>query len=142
MFRTEEETKVNKMKLRMTAVVLIFALAAWLPAVAQQSSGSQPATARDSNAKQAGTCCDHKDKDHSCCHDKGAKNGKAMACCKEHAKGDQTALNCCCDKGDKLCAKDGKDGKSCCGKDAAGCNTRDGKNCCGEGVNCPGCAHS
>jgi hypothetical protein len=151
---------VKKMKSRMIAVVLTLAVAAWLPAVAQQNPETQPSTATDSNAKQAGgTCCDHQHRDHSCCHGKDAaangkscceaKDGKPMACCKEHDQGAQAARNCCAGKDDKTCAKDGKDccfgkeGKSCCAKDAAAAGgTKGGKNCCGEGAHCPGCAHS
>lgn len=145
-----KKLKVNTMKLRMT-VVLVFALAAWLPAVAHESSGSQAEPVTDANAKQAtGTSCDHKGKDHSCCHRKDAKangkscceskDGNAMACCQEHAKGDQTAANCCSGKDDKMCAKHGK---SCRGKDAVAGNAKDGKNCCGGTPgDCPGCTHS
>jgi hypothetical protein len=144
----------------MIAVVLILALAAWLPALAQQSGGTQPAPPTD--AKQgACVCCDHKDQAgdaaQSCCHGKNgdakscceSKDGKQMACCKEHAKGEQSAMNCCKGKDGKMCAKSaknccaGKDGKSCCGKDAAACNSKDGKPCCDAATgNCSGSMHS
>jgi hypothetical protein len=127
------------MKLRMIAIVLILALAAWLPAVAQQGKGSQTAPSTDT-AGSACDCCDHKnhasDSGKSCCQ---GKDGKAMACCREHAKSDQSAMNCCEGKDGKGCCS-GKDGKPCCGKDALACSTKDGKNCCQDMNHCSGCA--
>jgi len=157
--RTQTNEKVRIMKTRILAVALILALAAWLPAVAQQT-GTQAAPAADPNAKQATcACCDHSahhGKDgKSCCQGKDgqpccdSKSGKEMACCQGHAKGEQSAANCCQGKDGKMCAKDGKDccagkdGKSCCGKDAVACNMKDGKDCCGgTDGHCAGCAHS
>ena len=145
------------MKLRLIAIVLILALAAWLPAVAQQSTGAQTTPSTDTKGS-ACACCHHKDhagdSGKSCCHGKDgsanccqSKDGKEMACCKEHSKGDQSAMNCCEGKEGKMCAKNGKgccsgkDGKSCCGKDAVACNTKDGKNCCHDmNGHCRGCA--
>lgn len=75
--------QVNKMKTRMIAVLMILALAAWLPAVAQQAappaSGQQaqtlasPANSAEPAAASACACCD-KPKDQS-------KNAKAADCC-------------------------------------------------------------
>ncbi|HTZ34334.1 MAG TPA: hypothetical protein VMH31_17860 [Methylomirabilota bacterium] len=145
------------MKLRMIAVVLILALSAWLPAIAQQTGGAPATAPADSKAC---ACCEHQDHQggasKSCCHGKdGAadcckgKDGTAMACCKDHDKGDQSAMNCCKGKDGKMCAKDGKgccngkNGKSCCGKDAAACNSKDGKPCCDAATGtCAGCTHS
>jgi hypothetical protein len=136
---------VKKMNLRIIASAFILTLAAWLPAVAQQSAGSQPATSTD-NKETACACCDHKDhhghEAKSCCHGKDdqascsqSKDRKGLACCKEHAKNDASAMNCCKGKEAKMCAKNGKnccagkDGQSCCGKDALACNMTDGENC-------------
>jgi hypothetical protein len=138
------------MKLRMIAVVLMLTLGAWLPSVAQQTTGSQTTPPADSKAA-ACFCCDHQghqgDAAKSCCHGKdGAanccqgKDGKEMACCKDHGKGDQTGMNCCKGKDGKMCAKNGKD---CCDNHAVACNTKDGKPCCrGAEGSCTGCAHS
>jgi hypothetical protein len=159
----------KKMKFRIIAVVLILTLAAWLPALAQQDRGSLPAPSRDSDTTACASC-DHKahhgeDRKHSqdsrsCCHGKSGQangksccqdtDGKQMACCNEHPKGDQAAMNCCRGADRKMCANDakgscaGKDGKPCCGKDALACNRKDGKNCCADAAkDCTDCpSHS
>ena len=129
------------MKLRILAVLLIVALAAWLPLAAQQS-----ATPQDSGkptAKAACRCCCDKsqqDKDktastpgHSamgCCQSKDAKD---MACCGKDNKDAKASMDCCKGKDAKMCAKDGK---FCCGKDAVACNSKDAKNCCAKASDC------
>ena len=133
------------MKVRISAVIAILALAAWLPIQAQQAATpNAPAT-------QATAASDEKSKDaasHSCCHPK-AKTGQeatsekadhaAMECC--HGKGADAAKAACC------AGKEGKEMAGCCGqKDAAGksamnccegkkdmmCAAKDGKACCGD----------
>ena len=156
MSELKDSKKGEKMKSRIIAVVLLLTLAIWLPAFAQQTTGSQTTPPADSKTP-ACACCDHKnhqgDAAKCCNHNKDAaasccqgKNGKEMACCKDHGKGDQSAMNCCKGKDGKMCAKDGKgcctgkDSKGCCGKDASACNTKDGKPCCGGAVgDCAGC---
>jgi len=140
------------MKFRMIAVILAFAMAAWLPVAAQQTpsqSTPQPPATQDSGKDTAkhGCCCSHKDHnadsasaanhdDHAmaCCQ---AKDGKEMSCCSKDSNNSKKAMNCCKEKDAKLCAaKDGKQccdakaGKSCCGKDATACNSKAGKDCC------------
>ena len=111
------------MKFRTIAVVLAFALAAWLPVAVQQAAGQstpQPATAQDSDkdAAKHSCCCSHETHnadsttanhdDHaaSCCQ---AKDGKEVSCCSKDSKDSKKAMTCCKDKDAKLCAaKDGK----------------------------------
>ncbi|HEY1471486.1 MAG TPA: hypothetical protein VGF61_20780 [Candidatus Acidoferrum sp.] len=140
------------MKFRMIAVILAFAIAAWLPAAGQQASGQStpqnpaPADSTKDAAKHP-CCCSHENHtgdsgsaaDHdahamACCQ---AKDGKEMSCCSKDSKASKTAMTCCKDKDANLCAaKDGKPccdtkaGKSCCGKDATACNSKAGKDCC------------
>jgi len=142
------------MKIRMIAVVLILAVAAWLPATAQQSA-TPPAQAESAKpaAKSACACCEHaKDQgkeatgDHAsmaCCPGKEGEaaksasccDGKEMACCKKEGKDNQTAMNCCGSKVGKMCAS--KNMKECCGRDAMAGKGKDGKNCCaGPGHAC------
>ena len=135
---------MNKMKIRMIAVLMILALAAWLPAMAQQAASpnqqAQTSAPRVDSAKpvaaSACACCDKmndqgKDaKAASCCA------GEEMACCKKDSKAAQSAMNCCAGKDGKQCAK--KDGKGCCGKDAVACNSANGKHCCAG----QDCSHS
>ncbi len=130
------------MKFRTLAVFLIFALAAWLPLVAQQPATASPSSQSNApapdaaKAKAACACCSH-----DMAPSDAAKSEKhdhaSMACCNGKTSDAKTAMECCKNHDAKLCAaKDGKsccdskDGKSCCGKDAAACNTKDGKNCC------------
>jgi hypothetical protein len=130
------------MKIRMISVMLIFAVAAWLPLMAQQAA---PQTgAAQAQEKNACACCEHmkdgKDasKEMACCQ------GKDSSCCKKDGKGNQSAMNCCAGKDSAQCPKDGKD---CCGKDAKqGCchnaaasDGKDGKQCC-AGHRC--CEHN
>jgi hypothetical protein len=130
------------MKFRIMAVSLIFALAAWLPLVAQQpatapaATQSAPASPDAAKAKAACACCSH-----DMAASDAAKSEKhdhaSMACCNGKTTNAKNAMECCKDHDAKLCAaKDGKsccaskDGNSCCGKDATACNTKDGKDCC------------
>jgi hypothetical protein len=140
------------MKIRIIAVLLTLALAAWLPITAQQTAAPQPsaqqapATPSDTG-KTACTCCDHKqDQSSDTAKAKNCCAGKDMDCCKKDGKDSQSAMNCCAGKDGKQCAKKdgkaccGKDGKACCGKDAMACNSKDGKNCC-AGTGHQGCCH-
>ena len=132
------------MKLRMIAIALLLALAAWLPAMARQAGAvpqAQAPVAQDDSAKSSDkspcACCaqrkDQKDTSTSkatCC------DGKDMACCKKDSKDTASAMKCCAGKDMKQCAaKDGKgccgkDAKGCCGKNAMACNSKNGKHCC------------
>ncbi len=123
------------MKLKLFAMLIVFALAAW----AQENP-----TASTPNASQAPA--------KSCCHHAaGAKD--TMACC-HHATADskdaKDAMDCCgkdqCDKKDAKSCCGGKDMKACmkaCKKEGA---CKDGK-CCGadqkSAMNCCGnkCEH-
>jgi hypothetical protein len=140
------------MKLRMIALILTFAMAAWLPAAGQQApSQSTPQTpaSQDSSkdAAKHSCCCSHEhdsaDSASAANHDVQApaccqaKDGKEMSCCSKDTRNSKTAMTCCKDKDAKLCAaRDGKPccnakaGKSCCGKDATACNSKPGKDCC------------
>jgi hypothetical protein len=121
-----ENPKGEEMKIRMTAILAILSLAAWLPAMSQQTPTPQPAAP---TAKSACACCDQT----------GA--GKDMACCSKD-KDNKSAMNCCAGKDAKQCsAKNGKGccgkgDKSCCGKDAMACNAKDGKGCCDSNSTC------
>jgi hypothetical protein len=139
--KIEEKT----MKVRISAVIAILALAAWLPIQAQQ------APAPNAPATPATTAADGKNKDaaaHSCCHPK-AKAGQeatsekaghaATDCC--HGKGADAAKAACC------AGKEAKDMAGCCGqKEADGksamngceakkdtiCAAKGGKTCCSD----------
>lgn len=142
------------MKVRISAVILILALAAWLPIQAQQA-GTQnaPATqaqapaAPDTKANDATahSCCQPKAQAGqeatakpdqaamACCHGKDAekasccagKEAKDMtACCGQKDAAGKTAMNCCEGKKGAMCAAKG--GKACCGD----MNAKDGKTCC------------
>jgi hypothetical protein len=149
------------MKFRMIAVILAFAMAAWLPAAGRQApSQSTPQTPAPQDSGKDGAkhscCCSH---DHSADsartanHDDPApacwqsKDGKEMSCGSKDSENSEKAMTCCKDKDAKLCAaKDGKPccdtkgGKSRCGKDASACNSKAGKDCCtGKGEAC--CKH-
>lgn len=135
--------KGEEMKIRTIAVMLILALAAWLPLMAQQPAAPQT-NAPQAQDKNACTGCEHmkdgKDasKGMACCQ------GKDSSCCKKDGKDSQSAMNCCAGKDGAQCAKDGK---GCCGKDAKqGCchnamasDAKNGKQCC-AGHGC--CAHN
>jgi hypothetical protein len=120
------------MKVRISAVILILALAAWLPIQAQQA-GTQNAPATQAQAPAAS---DTKAKDataHSCCHGKNAekasccagKEAKDMtACCGQKDAAGKTAMNCCEGKKGAMCAAKG--GNACC----SDMNAKDGKTCC------------
>jgi hypothetical protein len=136
------------MKTRMIAILMILAVAAWIPTTAQQNTAPQPAaqqvqapSAPADSGKNAGkngcACCQEKKdqnkgseaaKSMSCCE------GKEMTCCKKDSNDKQTAMNCCAGKDGKQCAK--KDGKGCCGKDAMACNSKDGRDCCAGHAMC------
>ena len=131
------------MKVRISAVIAILALAAWLPIQAQQ------AATPNAPASQAPAAAEGKSKDataHSCCHPKAKAGEEATS-----EKADQAAMECCQGKGADAakaacCAgKEAKDMTGCCGqKDAAGksamnccegkkdtmCAAKDGKTCC------------
>jgi hypothetical protein len=135
------------MKVRIPAVLLLIALVAWMPAVAQQSAAPQQSTPNVPAAQvpqdaaksccgscemgkpgekasadhHSAECCDAKDaKSMSCCQ---SKDGKEAACCSKDSKSMQ---ECCKAKDAKLCAA--KSGKDCCGKS----HTKDGKSCWGK----------
>jgi len=147
------------MKSRMFAVLVILALAAWLPLAAQQVPTPQsqtPAPSKDATKTEAtaGCCCaghmNHKDTSVSAKQDQApmycckSKEGKIMACCDKDAK-NAKAADCCKGEEGKMCAA--KDGKSCCGqgdaKNANACNSKDGKGCCGgDGHQCSAHAHA
>jgi hypothetical protein len=134
------------MKVRISAVISILTLAAWLPIQAQQASPlntpatqAQTAAQPDGKSKEAAA--------HSCCHP-NAQAGQAgttakpdhtaMDCC--HGKaGDAAKANCCVGKEAKdmgCCGKKdaaGKTAMNCCeGKKDTMCATKDGENCCGN----------
>lgn len=139
------------MKFRLIAVVLGFAMAAWLPAAGQQAatpSTPQAPAAQDSgkDATEHSCCCSHENHNADSATAQNHDH-EAMACCSKDAKNSKDAMTCCKDKDAKLCAaKDGKPccdakaGKACCGKDATACNTKAGKDCCtSKGGSC--CKH-
>jgi hypothetical protein len=137
--KTKRLIQVNKMKIRMIAVLMILALAAWLPAMAQQvaappapsEQAQAPASLLDSAKRAATSACAICDKTNDQGKDAKAASccaGKEMACCKKDSKNAQSAMNCCSGNDGKQCAKN--DGKGCCGKDAVACNRANGKNCC------------
>jgi len=132
------------MKIRLLAVILMFALASWLPLAAQQAA---PAGPTKTDSKSSCACCSHDPVSQA----KGSEekhDHHAMACCKGQTTDGISSMECCKIHDVKRCAaKDGKsccdskDGKSCCGKDATACNTKDGKDCCSAmGGNC--CKHA
>jgi hypothetical protein len=141
------------MKVRISAVIAILALSAWLPVQAQQPSAPNAPAAQT----QTPAAPDEKSKDaaaHSCCYPKAQSGQEAAA-----PKSDNAAMECCQGKDAAkapCCAgKETKD-MACCGqKDAAGktamkwgegkkdtmCAAKDGKACCGDmaakhGKNC------
>jgi hypothetical protein len=140
--------EVEKVKFRMIAVILAFAMAAWLP-VAGQSAPQTPApqdSSKDAAAKHSCYCsheqhsadsasaANHDDQAPACSQ---AKDGKEMSCCSKGTKSGKKAMTCCKDKDAKLCAaKDGKlccdakAGKSGCAKDATAGNSKAEKDCC------------
>lgn len=132
------------MKVRMLAVISIFALAAWLPIRAQQAGTpaapapqTQTPSAPGDSAKPAAKhdcCCaaktqagqdgaathDHKAMD--CCHDKGGETAKGNCCAGKDAK-----EMACCGKNDK----DSKVAMDCCkGMKEGQCSAKEGKDCC------------
>jgi hypothetical protein len=138
----EEKT----MKVRISAVISILALAAWLPIQAQQAATPSAPTTQT----QTPAAPDGKSKDaaaHGCCHPKAEAGQETQT-----AKPDQTAMDCCHGKaGDaaKSACCMGKEAKemACCGqKEAVGktatnccagkqdtmCAAKNGKNCCGD----------
>ena len=140
--------EVEKVKFRMIAVILAFAMATWLP-VAGQSRPQTPApqdSSKDAAAKHS-CCCSHEqhsaDSASAANHDdqtpacSQAKDGKELSCCSKGTKSSKKAMTCCKDKDATLCAaKDGKPccdakaGKSCCAKDATAGNSKAEKDCC------------
>jgi hypothetical protein len=155
-FQTQFQKIEEKiMKVRISALIAILALAAWLPVQAQQAA-TPSATAPQT---QAPATPDEKNKDaaaHGCCHPKAQagqeatdpkQDHAAMGCChgKDAAKasccaGKETKdMAACCEKKDATgktamdCCKSmkdtmcaAKDAKACCGDMAA----KDGKGCC------------
>ena len=141
------------MKFRLISVMLMTALAVWLPIAAQQSApapSSAPANSSDpakSDAKSSCACCSHnaaekgeaktEKHDHSsmnCCNEKSSKE---MSCCKGQTADSKSVMECCKKNDAKMCdAKEGKsccsskDGKDGCGKDSTACKGKDGKECC------------
>ena len=109
------------MKLRMFALMLVFAVVAW----AQQSS--QTPAPNSNPAPETKSCCQHmgdmKDA-KGCCHQAKTADGKeAASCCTKGACDMKDAKSCCQGKDAKACMKQ-------CAKENAGC-CKDGK-CCGE----------
>lgn len=136
------------MKVRISAVISILTLAAWLPIQAQQATApNSPTTQTQTPAASEGKSKDSSA--HSCCHPKALAGQEATA-----AKPDHTAMECCHGKaGDAAkagcCAGKEANDLACCGqKDAAGktaanccegkrdtmCAAKDGKACC-SGMN-------
>jgi hypothetical protein len=122
------------MKIRTISMMLILALAAWLPVMAQQPTAPQT-NAPQAQDKNACACCEHT-KDQGKDAAKGMRCCKGKdTCCKKDSKDQQSAMNCCAGKDGAQCATDGKD---CCGKDgkqecchkAMASNAKDGKHCC------------
>lgn len=141
------------MKFRILAVLLIFAIAAWIPIAAQQSASapatpqSAPAPPDPAKARPTCGCCSPdmsstnaartEQHDHASMACRNGKSSDEASCCKSKPGDGMTAMECCKDHDAKLCAaKDGKsccdskDSKSCCGKDAVACNSKVGKDCC------------
>jgi hypothetical protein len=142
------------MKVRISAVIAILALAAWLPIQAQQAAvpnapAVEATTVADGKSKDAAhNCCHPKAKTGQdaasektdqtvmeCCHGKGADASKATCCAGKEAKdmagccglkdaAGKAAMNCCKGRKDTMCAA--KDGKACCG----GMSAKDGTGCC------------
>jgi len=147
------------MKVRISAVISILALAAWLPIQAQQAATpNAPATqtqtpgAPDGKSKETAThnCCHPKEKAGQettaakaeqsaveCCHGKDAANAgccagketKDMACCGQKEAVSKTASNCCEDKQGAMCAA--KISKNCCSR----MNRKDGMSSCAAHAN-------
>jgi hypothetical protein len=117
----------------MIAVILAFAMAAWLP-VAGQSAPQD--SSKDAAAKHS-CCCPHEqlsaDSASAANHDdqapawSQAKGGKEMSCCSWGTKSSKEAMTCCQDKDATLCAADeklccdAKAGKSSCAKEDEAC---------------------
>jgi hypothetical protein len=131
------------MKIRTIVMMLILALASWLPVMAQQTAAPQT-NAPQAQDKNTCPCCGHMtgqskgaSKGGTCCQGKDS-------CCNKDGKDAQSAMNCCGGKEGMQCAKDAK---HCCGKNAKkGCchnamasNSNEGTNCC-AGHSC--CAHN
>jgi hypothetical protein len=152
------------MNVRISAVISILALTAWLPIQAQQAATpnapamhTQTSSTPDEKSQDAAkhSCCHPEEKagqkaassahDHSamqCCQGKGTSAAKAAccagidakdiaACCRQKDAAGKTAMSCCTDKKDTMCAA--KDGKTCCShmnaKDLEGCCTGKADHC-------------
>jgi hypothetical protein len=132
------------MKIRMTAIVFIIALAAF--SWAQTASPSKPNPTQPSTAKADCPCCqkmaDGKAAESCCAHHQDGSAKSEMSCCKGKEgkdamscmKGDKDkSTNACCSHG----AGDGKEG--CCSK--ADKNTEQAMACCGKAGEHCGMAH-
>ena len=112
--RSIEINQVEKVKFRMIAVILAFAMAAWLPVAGQ----SAPQDSSKDAAVKHSCGCSHEQRSADCAsaanHDdqapacSQAKDGKEMSCCSQGTKSSKKAMTCCKDKDATLCAaKDG-----------------------------------
>ena len=133
-----KEIKKMKSAMKLTAVVLILALASWAQTATQAPANptdTQNAAAAQSETKAGCPCCQKmaqgKDAMSCCTHQKDAKNGAPMSCCGRDGsscmKGDKSAKASCTDC--KCCNGQGE--KDCCAKCAK--NSTMAMTCCGHG---------
>ena len=137
------------MQLRILALFAIFAVSAWLPYAAQQTSTPRAAPESQSpagspaarNGLANSTCapCDHAKYDakrppgnhqaHACCH---GNEVTSTTCCRDGSKDTKPAMNCSEGKdttGPSIPST--KDGKACCARNGkCCCQPEDGKPCC------------
>jgi len=119
------------MKYKMLALIMALAAVSW----SQDATQTAPATP-DKTDKANCACCDKMaksdlQKDHAACMRKHDGKEMATCCCGKDGKS-------CCGPDAACCARDGKRAQSCCqGKDGMKCNGKTGKecgkDCCGSG---------